>query len=168
MATSILTTKLFIPPIRSKYVPRSRLIDRLNKGLNRKLTLISAPAGFGKTTLISEWVNNLRLAPAIESQFENRIAWFSLDENDNDIARFLAYYIAAINQIDGIDDTFGNGALIMLQSPQPPPTEVVLTSLINEISTIPDRMIFIIDDYHLIEAQSIHDALKFLLENIPP
>ena len=87
MTIPVLTTKLYIPPIRSSLVPRPRLIDRLNAGLNHKLVLISAPAGFGKTTLVSEWVDN--------PQIENKVAWLSLDESDNDPVRFLACLIAA-------------------------------------------------------------------------
>jgi LuxR family maltose regulon positive regulatory protein len=134
------------------------LIEHLNQGLRHKLTLVSAPAGFGKTTLLSEWVGQTE-APA---------AWVSLDEGDNDPTRFLAYFIAALGQVEGIEATIGEGALGMLQSPQPPPTEAVLTSLLNEIAAIPDRIILVLDDYHLIEAQPIHDALTFLLEHLPP
>ncbi|MFC1936026.1 LuxR C-terminal-related transcriptional regulator [Chloroflexota bacterium] len=161
MTTQLLSTKLFIPPTRPELVPRPRLIERLNEGLYRKLTLISAPAGFGKTTLVTEWLDNLH------SEAENKIAWLSLDEGDNDPARFLSYFIAALNQIEGTGAAFGKGALSMLQSPQPPPPEAVLTTLINEIATIPDRIILVIDDYHLIEAQPIHDAISFLLEHLP-
>jgi len=168
MTTSILVTKLFIPPTRPEIVPRPRLIERLNEGLHRKLTLISAPAGFGKTTLVTEWLDSLRLDAKKETQVEKCIAWLSLDEGDNDLVRFLAYFIAALNQIEGIEDTFGKGALGMLQSPQPPPTEAVLTPLINEIATIPDRIILVLDDYHVIESSQVDDVLTFLLENIPP
>lgn len=161
----LLRTKLYIPPLRREQVPRPRLIERLDAGLRRKLTLVSAPAGFGKTTLVSEWVDHLRLDAAKESQIANRIAWLSLDESDNDPTRFLAYSIAALQTIEA---NIGKGALSALQSPQPPPTETILTALINEIAAIPDRIILALDDYHLIEAQPIHDALTFLLEHLPP
>jgi LuxR family maltose regulon positive regulatory protein len=178
MATLLLTTKLYIPLIRPTLVPRPRLIERLNAGLPRqsggfarKLTLISAPAGFGKTTLVSEWVGNIRKDAEQESQAVNRIAWLSLDEGDNDLARFLAYFIAAVQTIEAGREYAGNigsGALSALQSPQPPPIEAVLTSLINEIAAIPDRIVLVLDDYHLIEARPIHEALTFLLEHLPP
>jgi LuxR family maltose regulon positive regulatory protein len=155
---TLLTTKLYIPPPLPNLVERPRLIGRLNEGLHRILTLISAPAGFGKTTLVSEWVAGCG-RPA---------AWLSLDESDNDPARFLTYFIAALNRAEGTETTIGEGALGMLQSPQPPPTEAVLTSLINEIAALPDRIVLVLDDYHLIEAQPIHDALTFLLEHLPP
>ncbi|MCJ7703084.1 MAG: tetratricopeptide repeat protein [Anaerolineales bacterium] len=162
MPASLLTTKLYIPPTRPKLVARPRLIKQLNEGLHRKLTLISAPAGFGKTTLVTEWLDNVRL------DAKNKVAWLSLDEGDNDLARFLTYFIAALNRAEGIEATTGEGALSMLQSPQPPPTESVLTPIINEIATIPDRIIFILDDYHVIESSQVDDVLAFLLENLPP
>jgi len=165
---SLLTTKLFIPPMRPEIVPRPRLIERLNSGLYRKLTLISAPAGFGKTTLVTEWLENLRVGTQSEIQAEQKFAWFSLDEGDNDLVRFLTYFISALNQIKGSEVSFGKGALRMLQSPQTPPTEVILTSLINELAEFTDKLLFVLDDYHLIEAQPIHDALLFLLEYLPP
>ena len=174
----LLQTKLHIPPIRREVVSRPRLVERLNEGLGRKLTLISAPAGFGKTTLVSEWASHFRLgigdwgfgSPEDESiqnrksQIANRVAWLSLDEGDGDLTRFLAYLIAALRTV-GTD--MGTGALSVLQSPQSPPVEAVLTSLINEVATIPDRMVLVLDDYHLIEAQEIHDAVGFLLKRMP-
>jgi len=173
----LLATKLYIPPTRREMVSRPRLIQSLNAGLGqsssfaRKLTLVSAPAGFGKTTLVREWVAHLRLGAARANQIVNRIAWLSLDESDSDPTRFLVYLIAALQTTDARQEPVGNigkGALSMLQSPQPPPTEAVLTSLINEIAAIPDRIVLVLDDYHLIEAQPIHDTLTFLLEHLPP
>ncbi|MFC1923456.1 LuxR C-terminal-related transcriptional regulator [Chloroflexota bacterium] len=161
----LLTTKLYIPPTRPELVPRPRLIEQLNEGLHRKLTLISAPAGFGKTTLVSEWLGNMRKGDQWESQSVFS-AWLSLDEGDNDPTRFLTYFIAALNQ--GIEGTIGEGALRMLQSPQLPPTDAVLTSLINEITAIPGKIILVLDDYHIIESSKIDDALTFLLKHQPP
>jgi LuxR family maltose regulon positive regulatory protein len=130
--------------------------------------MISAPAGFGKTTLSSEWLNSLGSDPSSTKQKINRIAWLSLDEGDNDVTGFLTYFIAALNRAEGTESNFGEGALALLQSLQPPPVGDVLTSLINEIAAIPDRRILVIDDYHLIEDQAVHDALTFLLKNMPP
>ncbi|MCJ7660769.1 MAG: hypothetical protein MUO67_16590, partial [Anaerolineales bacterium] len=107
----LLTTKLYIPPPRPDLVQRPCLIERLNLGLSGKLTLVSAPAGFGKTTLVSEWVDNLRVDSTKANQIDNKIAWLSLDESDNDRVRFLTYFIAALNQNEGIDTTFGKVAL---------------------------------------------------------
>ena len=162
MPDSILTTKLYIPQTRLKLVNRQRLIEKLNKGLHRKLTVISAPAGFGKTTLVTKWLDNLR------QNAKNMIAWLSLDEGDNDLIRFLTYFVTALYQINGKDETFDKKTLSMLQSPQPPTTDIILKTLINEIAAISTRVILVLDDFHLIEDQPIQDALSFLLEHNPP
>lgn len=166
MASPILVTKLFVPPTRAELVQRPSLIERLNAGLDRKLTLLSAPAGFGKTTLVSHWVENLRSNRELDNQ-SIKVAWLSLDQDDNDPVRFLNYFIAALNQIDGIETDLGQDALNVLQLPQPPSPKTVLISLINDLAAIPEKIIFVLDDYHLIEAKSIHQALIFLLENLP-
>lgn len=153
--TPILATKLYIPPPRPKAVHRSRLIEQLNKGQHGKLTLISAPAGFGKTTLASEWVNTCG-RPA---------AWLSLDEGDNELSRFLNYLVAALQTIGA---TIDDGVLGGLQSPQPPPVESILTSLLNEISTIRDNFFLVFDDYHVINTKPVDDVLNFLVEHLPP
>jgi LuxR family maltose regulon positive regulatory protein len=165
MATSILVTKLFVPPTRAELVHRPGLIERLNGGLDRKLTLLSAPAGFGKTTLVSHWVEKLQDNKKTDVQ-PLKVAWLSLDEDDNDPVRFLTYFIAALIQNKEID--LGQGTLSMLQSPQPLSPNTVLTSLINDLADIPEKMVIVLDDYHLIEAEPIHQALVFLLENLPP
>ena len=154
---SILATKLYIPPPRPRVVQRPHLIQRLNEALQYApgVTLISAPAGFGKTTLISEWVANGQ-RPA---------AWLSLDDSDNDPARFLVYLIAAL-QI--IAPNLGAGLLVVLQAPQPPPPESILTDLLNEIIAIPNDFVLVLDDYHVIDTKSIDQALTFLLEHQPP
>ena len=157
MPVSILATKLYIPPLRAKIVLRSRLIERLNEGLSsgNKLTLISASAGFGKTTLVSEWV----------ACCERPVAWLSLDEGDNDVTRFLTYFVIALQTIS---PNIGAEVLGVLQFPQPPLPESILTTLINEIITIPDNFIFVLDDYHSIDSKPIDNALTFLLEHLPP
>ena len=155
MSTPILATKLYIPPPRPDVVRRPRLIERLYEGLNRKLTLISAPAGFGKSTLVSEWATG-RQRP---------VAWLSLDEGDSDPGRFLQYLVAALQSIA---PTIGAGVTGVLQTPQPPPTEALLTALINDITTVPDPFVLVLDDYHVIDARPVDDALTFLLENLPP
>jgi LuxR family maltose regulon positive regulatory protein len=155
MVTSILATKLYIPPTRPNIVLRSRLIERLNEGLQHKLTLISAPAGFGKTTLVSEWVAGSK----------QPVAWLSLDEGDNDPTRFLTYLVAALQTIAA---HIGNGALAALHSSQPPPTESILTTLLNDITTISGSFILVLDDYHLVDSQPVDQALVFLVEHQPP
>ena len=165
MPETLLRTKLFVPPLRPNLVHRPELIGRLNQGLQlgHKLTLISAPAGFGKTTLVCEWVANN----------ERPAAWLSLDEGDNDPTRFLVYLVAALQTlalsgVEEIEESIGERVLAVLQSPQPPPTESVLTTLLNEITTIPDYFVLVLDDYHVVDAKSIDDALTFLLEHQPP
>ena len=167
MPTTILATKLFIPPHRPKVVPRPRLIELLNEGLHRKLTLISAPAGFGKTTLVSEWVAALTPVPSPEigrGGMGVRVAWLSLDEGDNDPTRFLAYLVAALQTIAA---NIGKGVLAALQSPQPPPTESILTNLLNDITTISDSFILVLDDYHVIDSKPVDEVLTFLLDHLP-
>jgi len=166
----LLATKLFIPPTRPKIVSRPRLIDQLNASVHPgcKLVLISAPAGFGKTTLATEWLGSFQLGLRNENKESYRVSWFSLDEGDNDPTRFLAYFIAALNQAQGIEASVGKGSLSMLQSPQPPPTAAVLITLINEIVALPDRIVLVLDDYHVIESSQVDEILTFLLDNLPP
>jgi len=151
----LLTTKLYVPPVRPKLVSRPRLIERMSGEMHRKLTLISAPAGFGKTTLLSEWA----------ARCGRPVAWLSLDESDNDPARFLAYLISAVQSVEA---GIGQGALSALQSPQPPPVAPLLVGLINELAALPDPFVLILDDYHLVESKPIHDAIAFLLDHQPP
>src|SRR5579863_1944992 len=155
MPTPILATKLYLPRLRPNVVSRPRLIERLNEGLHRKLTLIAAPAGFGKTTLVSQWLAGCG----------RPTAWLSLDEGDSDPARFLTYLVAALQTIA---PTIGEGVLGVLQSPQPPPTESILTALLNEITTLPDHFVLVLDDYHVIDAQVVDMALTYLVEHLPP
>ena len=155
MSTPILSTKLFIPPPRSKVVLRPRLIECLNEGMHRKLTLISASAGSGKTTLVSEWLAGCS-QPA---------AWLSLEEGDNDPVRFLTYLYAALQTIA---ENIGEGVFALLQSPQPPPIESMITALLNEITAIPEHFVLVLDDYHVIDAKPIDNAIASLLERMPP
>lgn len=167
----VITTKLYIPSFRSSLVARPYLVKRMNAGLDGKLTLISAPAGFGKTTIVSEWVNNLRLNSAKGSEIINRVAWLSLDKGDDDYVRFLSYFIAALQAIEIRHESagiIGQGALGLLQSPHPPPPDAVLTSVLNEIASLSHRILLVLDDYHLIDAQPIHEALNFLIEHLAP
>jgi len=150
----ILGTKLFIPRPRKNLVARPRLVDCLNEGLDKKLTLIAAPAGFGKTTLLSEWI----------PQSPRCVTWLSLDDNDNDPVRFWNYFIAALQ---GLRHNLGENVLVLLQSPQTPPFPSVLTTLINELATFPDEFVIVLDDYHVIESQPIHEALTFLIDHLP-
>jgi LuxR family transcriptional regulator, maltose regulon positive regulatory protein len=132
--------------------------ELLNEGMGRKLTLVCAPAGFGKTTLLSEW-------RMIHLGSEYPLTWVSLEETDNDPSRFLSYLVAALQTIEA---DIGESVLVALRSPQPPPIEWVLATLINGIAAIPEGFALVLDDYHVIQAQPIHDAVTFLLEHVPP
>ncbi|MGD8819093.1 MAG: LuxR C-terminal-related transcriptional regulator [Anaerolineae bacterium] len=155
MSFFLIETKLRIPPTRSELVSRSRLVKRLAAGLAGKLTLVSAPAGFGKTTLLSEW--------AIQSQ--DQTAWLSLDQDDNDPVRFWTYVIAALQTVRA---DLGEDAQRLLQGPQQPATEPVLTLLLNQVAALPQRLILVLDDYHLISEPAIHQGVAFLLKHMPP
>jgi len=157
-----LTTKLHAPPARPGLVPRPHLTERLNRGLAgpgdsfvRRVTLICAPAGFGKTTLVTQWLSS---AP-------RPFTWLSLDEGDNDPARFFTYLVAALQAVDA---TIGQGAQATLQARRQPPTEALLTDLINDIAATPAPLALVLDDYHVIQTLSIHQQLSFLVEHQPP
>ena len=156
MSAPILSTKLFIPPPRPKVVLRPRLIERLNERLSAgcKLTLISAPAGFGKTTLVSEW----------SAGCGRPVAWLSLDEADTDPIRFLAYLVTALQTIAS---NIGADVFAALQSAQPPSAESLLTALLNEIVALPDKFILVLDDYHMLDSKPVDNALAFLIGHLP-
>jgi len=155
MPAPILATKLYIPLLRENVVHRPHLVERLNGGLRRKLILVSAPAGFGKTTLLSEWI----------AAYKGSAAWLSIDEGDNDLTRFWSHFIAALQMIA---ENVGSRVLGMLQSPQSPSMESILTSLLNEIASIPNDFIIVLDDYHAIDSKPTDAALAFLIERLPP
>ena len=161
MTTPLLATKLYIPPVRprERVVHRPRLIERLNEGLRSgcKLTLISAPAGFGKTTLLSEWIHRWGARTGVVTaplHASPHVSWLSLDEGDNDPTRFLAYLIAALRKIEA---NTGKGVLSALRSPQPPPAEVILTDLINELAAVPDRIVRPVKMINTSSAEPTHE-----------
>jgi len=150
----ILQTKLHPPVGRANLVSRLRLINKLNDGIGGKLTLICAPAGFGKTTLLSDWIRSTK-RPA---------AWLALEASDSDIAQFLNYVVAALQQVE---QDIGSDVQAALARPQIPPPDALLTRLINEIAAIEKELVLILDDYHVIEDPSIHEALAFLISHLP-
>ena len=156
MPDTLLSTKLHIPHPHRELVHRPRLIERLDAGFQGKLTLVSAPAGYGKTTLVSDWMTRSQI-PA---------AWLSLDASDNDLARFFSYLIAALQQIH---PDIGADIQPILETDADPPDEIepLLTALVNDIATSASRFALVLDDYHVITKLRIHRALDFLFDHIP-
>jgi LuxR family maltose regulon positive regulatory protein len=160
MTTPLLVTKMHIPQLRPGLLARPHLIERLNSGLiqrgafTRKLTLVSAPAGFGKTTLIVQWL----------SEMVHPVAWLSLDESDGDPVRFLAYLVAAVAQTAS---DFGTSVQNLLQAPQPPAEKILLSALINELAGLQQSLFLVLDDYHSLQNQAVHRQLNFLSEYQP-
>ena len=160
MPAALLQTKFYVPRSRRALVPRPRLSERLERGTASKLMLVSAPAGFGKTTLLAEW---LAAGPAVRAD-ERLVAWLSLDRGDNDPASFWAYVIAALRTVaSGV----GEGALALLQAPPPPPIETVLTVLLNDLGAIAADVVLVLDDYQVIDAPEVRDGMAFLLDHLP-
>jgi LuxR family maltose regulon positive regulatory protein len=155
MKTDLLASKFYYPPHRLDFVERPHLLASLDAGLSRKLTLVSAPPGFGKTTLVSEWIRGC----------DHPTAWLSLDKNDNDPSRFLIYLIAALQRIDS---EIGIDVQVVLEESQSPHFEILLTRLISEMARFPGKSIIVLDDYHLIDSKSVHDVINFLIEHLPP
>ncbi|WP_155354692.1 LuxR C-terminal-related transcriptional regulator [Acrocarpospora macrocephala] len=157
MAGPLLETKLHIPRRRRGLVARPRLSERLNRGAESALTLVSAPAGFGKTTLLTEWL-------AADSADGRSTAWLSLDQRDNDPALFWTYLVAALKTAaPGV----GADALSLLESPQSP-IDAVLATLLNDLHAISGDVVLVLDDYHVIDAPAVQDGMVFLLEHLPP
>ena len=187
----LLATKLYMPPPRHDLVRRPRLTERLSAGLQGPLTLVVAPAGWGKTTLLSDWSAAQQEAHPSDTQGVTQaskargvpgsrghpsrprghprgtrpMAWLALDDGDNDLARFLRYLIAALQMLHS---DLGRAALASLRSPQPPPTESLLTLLLNDLAALSQDVVLVLDDYHLIDTPAIHGALAFLLDHLPP
>jgi LuxR family maltose regulon positive regulatory protein len=160
MPAPLLQTKFYAPRARPEMVPRPRLLERLKSGLEsdngfaRKLTVVLGPAGYGKTTLVSLWLD----------QLDHPHTWLSLDDGDNDPARFLAYLVAALQRID---PSVGQAASAMLQASPPPPAEALLTALINDVDATSHPLVLVLDDYHVIHTLAIHQQLTFLVEHQP-
>lgn len=155
--TTILATKLFIPPVRPEIVPRPRLVEKLKAAMSNSITLISAPAGFGKTTLLSEWIHSNQ--PPIPT------AWLSLEESENDPLSFWEYFIAALRTLQS---GVGESSLHLLRSSQPTPIQAVLSLLINDITTISGDRFLVLDDYHFIQNATVHHGLEFFIDHMPP
>ena len=157
MPQALLTTKLRSPRPRPDLVARPRLREVFDQDEGRRLTLVSAPAGFGKTTLLGEWLDD-------RWGDEKSVAWVSLDESDNDPARFLAYLVRALQSVE---ERIGEGVLASLRSPALPPGEAVVSALINELARVDQEIFIVLDDYHLITSEPVHEAVSFLIEHMP-
>jgi len=155
MDEPILKTKLNIPRLRSELVSRPRLITRFKAGLQLKLTLVTAPAGYGKTTLVNEAIHSSQCP----------VAWLTLDEGDNDPVRFWSYLIHALQNLR---EDIGKSCLDLLQSTQSPPIEYTIINIINEMSEISEDFSIVLDDYHVIERRPVHDTINFLINNLAP
>ena len=154
MTGPLLATKLHLPRGRHGLVARPRLIDRLSRASGAKLTLVSAPAGFGKTTLLTEWL----------AAGERPAGWLSLDRRDNDPTTFWTYVVSALRTAV---PQVGAAALALLELPRSP-IEGVLASLLNDLSAVEGEVVLVLDDYHVIDAREVHDGMEFLLEHLPP
>jgi len=151
----LLVTKIFTPQPRAGLVLRPRLSEQLVASRGKKLILINAPAGYGKTTLLTEWFSRKDIA----------VAWYSLDKSDNDVGRFLSYCILALQSINA---EICNSALRIIRSPDPPPIDTLLTFVINDLACLNENCRLVLDDFHLITDSQVHAALAFLLQNLPP
>ena len=157
MPQTLVTTKLRAPKTRPNLVARPRLRESLAAAEERKLTLVSAPAGFGKTTLLGEWAED-------RSTLGRSVAWVSLEGSDDDPARFITYLVSALQTVErGI----GEGVLAALRSPESPPVEMVMGVLVNELANLPQKVSIVLDDYHLISSDTVHEAVAFLIEHMP-
>jgi LuxR family transcriptional regulator, maltose regulon positive regulatory protein len=154
----LVSTKLRPSQARPNLVARPRLIATLEREPGRKLTLLSAPAGFGKTTLLLEWLED-------RGGSEGSVAWLSLDEGDNDPVRFLSYLVGSLRK--SVGERFGEGILAALRSPEPPRMEAVLGAFVNELADLPGEVAVVLDDYHLIDSENVHRIVSFLLERLP-
>jgi LuxR family transcriptional regulator, maltose regulon positive regulatory protein len=157
MDTSLLATKVFVPTVRPELVARPRLTGRLKDASNYRMILVSAPAGFGKTTILTQWVS--------ENKLPGSVAWVSLDEGDSDPVRFWDYVIAALKTLQ---PSIGDNALAMLHSTQVYPFESVLTVLINDLAKVGHNFALVLDDYHSVKTEAVHKGIAFLLDHLPP
>ena len=156
MSETILATKLYIPSLHPQAIQRQSIMDLMNAGLSigKRLSLVCAPAGYGKTTLVCEWLQKIPHA-----------CWISLDKSDNDPRLFFSYLIAALQTIR---PDVGGQAQAILDAPQPPPLQVVLSSLLNDLAQVHSQTVIVLDDYQSIHASQIHEAMAFLLDHLPP
>ncbi|EFH81134.1 LuxR C-terminal-related transcriptional regulator [Ktedonobacter racemifer] len=157
LKNTLLASKLYVPPLRAKLVPRPHVVDLLEQGTRRSLTLISAPAGSGKTTIVSSWLRESRVMAA----------WVSLDAHDNDLHRFWMYVLAALDELHPGTLTHAQELLKTARTRQSPPIEEIVTAVINNLIHLDDDVVLILDDYHEIITPAIHTSLAYLVEHLP-
>jgi LuxR family maltose regulon positive regulatory protein len=156
LAETLLATKLYIPSLHPQIIQRQSILELMNAGLSieKRLILLCAPAGYGKTTLVCEWLQEIAHA-----------CWISLEKGDNDPRRFFSYLVAALQTaLPGI----GSQAQTLLNAPQLPPLQAVLSSLLNDLAQAQSKTVIVLDDYHSIHASQIHEGITFLLDHLPP
>ncbi|MDQ1531644.1 MAG: hypothetical protein QOE37_1749, partial [Microbacteriaceae bacterium] len=161
MSGQLLESKLRLPTPHPDLVPRARLTQRLDRGIESTLTLVSAPAGFGKTTLLAAWLR----AGAARPDDPRSVVWLSLDHDDDEPGRF---WTALITALGAITAGFASGVVELLRGPQPPPVRVALTDLLNDLGTVDHDVVLVLDDYHVIESLEIRQDVAFLVDHLPP
>ncbi len=154
MSGELVDTKLRLPPVRANLVSRPDLVERLDRALNGRHSLVSAPAGFGKTALLSQW---LATSP-------HPASWISLDASDNDPVQFLRYVIAALERAVR---NMGRRADTLIRSPHPPATELIFKALLNDLTECGGPLTLVLDDYHAVDVSSVHSGVALLLESVP-
>lgn len=154
MDFQLLQTKLFAPPTRPEYIPRPRLFDYLDRGFQRKMTLLSAPAGFGKTSVLAGWIHQNHIP----------VGWLSIDEEENELRHFIAYFISAAR---AVHPDIGEGALALLEIKQQKTQRVILDSLINDLLLVDRHFALVLDDYHQIHSEDVHTTLGYIIEHMP-
>ena len=172
----VVTTKLRPPPGRADPVARPRLTERLRRVAGRRLTLLSAPAGFGKTTVLGEWLAGRGDGPSDagaagapgNGSGGPAVAWVTLDEGDDDPARFVAYLVAALQAAAPGSITGAGGVLDALREATPPPIEAVAGALVNALAAAPGELVLVLDDYHVVEAAPVHRLVAYLIDHLPP
>jgi LuxR family transcriptional regulator, maltose regulon positive regulatory protein len=155
---ALVTTKVRAPRTRPNLVTRPRLREAIARNEVCPLTLLSAPAGFGKTTLLAEWLGDHG------EEGQKAVAWVSLEGSDNDPARFLTYLVGALREVE---EGIGEGVLASLRSPGMPPIEALMGGLVNDLAEVAHEITVVLDDYHLIDSERVHEAVSFLLEHLP-